>query len=148
MPERKVIHGAMTAIKRTRPPEPMRWLHDRNLIKGRVLDYGSGRHRWYGMDAYDPYWRPKRPTGHYDAIVCNYVLNVVPLAVQKTVLAKIRRLLAPCGTADVSDVADDGDASVVDGSSEQGSGRRSTNRKTNRRGPGPDETGVQRLTTF
>ena len=45
-----------------------------------MLDFGCGRGTdaaTYGMDAYDPYWRPEKPTGPYDTIVCIYVLNVV-----------------------------------------------------------------------
>ena len=92
-------HGATTAIQRRVPPEPLRWLHNKGLIIGRSLDYGSGRQCWYGMHCYDPHWRPVRPTGQFDTIVCSYVLNVVPLSVQKDILARIRRLLKPGGAA-------------------------------------------------
>lgn len=94
-----MIHGATTAIQRKVPPEPLRWLHSRGHIEGRALDYGSGRQCWYGMTCYDPYWRPIKLTGKFNTITCNYVLNVIPLAKQRVVLARIRRLLAPGGTA-------------------------------------------------
>lgn len=69
--------GATTAIKRKSPPEPLRWLHERGLLIGRTLDYGCGRDVWYGMDGYDPYWKPITIVGKYDTITCLYVLNVV-----------------------------------------------------------------------
>jgi len=93
------IQGASTAIQRTRAPEPLRWLNNHNLIKGRALDYGSGRQCWYDMVCYDPYWRPVKLSGLFDTITCNYVLNVVPQATQRSVLNKIHRLLRPGGTA-------------------------------------------------
>ena len=94
--------GATTAIQRKVPPEPLRWLREHRLIRGKALDYGSGRQCWYGMTCYDPHWRPKRPTGQFDTITCNYVLNVVTPAVQRTILADIRRLLRAGGTAYVT----------------------------------------------
>ena len=94
-----VVQGASTAIARKSPPQPLVWLYRKGLIKGDALDYGSGRGRWYGMDAYDPHWRPIKLTYKYDTIVSNYVLNVVDLPTQRRVLAKIRRLLKSGGRA-------------------------------------------------
>lgn len=96
-----VVHGAMTAIKRKIPPQPLRWLYAQGLIKGRSLDYGCGQPPapWYGMHGYDPHWRPIQPTGTFDTITNNYVLNVVPPDIQKEVILKVYRLLKPGGTA-------------------------------------------------
>lgn len=91
--------GASTAISRKKPPEPLRWLYARGFIQGRALDYGSGRGCFYGMTCYDPAWKPTAPTGLFDTITCIYVLNVVTLAVQRRVIAKISRLLRSGGTA-------------------------------------------------
>ena len=95
-------YGKTTAIARKTPPEPLRWLYSHGLIQGRALDYGSGRSCWYGMDCYDPCWRPTKLTGKYDTIVCNYVLNVVPPGTRSFILKYIKALLAPGGTAFIS----------------------------------------------
>ena len=95
----KEVQGYQTAISRTKPPAPMKWLHDKNLITGRALDYGSGRMTWYGIKGYDPYWRPTRPTGKFDTIICNYVLNVVNDKTQRKVVRDIKNLLSTRGVA-------------------------------------------------
>jgi hypothetical protein len=60
-----------------------RVLIDRNLIRGRVLDYGCGlgfdAHR-QGWEAYDPYYRLGQPTGVYDTILVNHVVNILTRA--------------------------------------------------------------------
>jgi hypothetical protein len=93
----------LTAISRTQLSAPMKMLNDKGLIKGRSLDYGSGR----GYDAdqlkiekYDPYYSPIKPSGMFDTIVSNYVLNVIVgpkkrLEVIKTILS----MLKPDGVA-------------------------------------------------
>lgn len=93
------VQGGNTAISRKSPPEPLQWLVDRGLIRGRSLDYGSGRSCWFGMDCYDPEWRPTPPTGKYNTITCIYVLNVVDRSTQDDILHDIHRLLAPKGIA-------------------------------------------------
>lgn len=69
-----------TAIKRTRLSAPMAALNKKDKIVGRCMDYGCGR----GFDAdalsmerYDPHFSPKLPTGLFDTITCNFVLNVI-----------------------------------------------------------------------
>ena len=104
-PDKKSVRGAGTATKRRKVSAPVRWLQEKELLKGRILDYGSGR----GFDAdaissdrYDPYWHPVKPTGKYDTIICNYVLNVVSEEVQKAIIEDIRNLLKKDGVAYVS----------------------------------------------
>lgn len=96
------VQGYQTAIGRKTPPEPLRWLKRRDLIKGRALDYGSGRGCWYDMECYDPYWKPEYPNGKFDTIVCNYVLNVVDDKTQEEIIRNIRGLMKPGGTAYIS----------------------------------------------
>lgn len=57
-----------------------------------VLDFGCGR----GMDAdlagfekYDPHFFSEMPEGQFDVVVCNYVLNVLPIEKQDELVAKI-----------------------------------------------------------
>lgn len=69
-----------TAIARTKPSAPAKWLHDQGLIQGRALDYGCGRGMdadTYGMERYDPFYSPKCPRGSFDTILCTFVLNVI-----------------------------------------------------------------------
>ena len=96
MPE---VTGYQTAISRKTPPEPIRWLNKQGLLKGRVLDYGSGRNCWLGMICYDPHWRPSKPRGKFDTVVCCYVLNVVTPAAQTQIIRAIHGYLKAGGHA-------------------------------------------------
>jgi ATP adenylyltransferase len=99
-----VIHGATTAISRTKPSKPTRILLERGFIQPgwRVLDYGCGSDPAadvYGWERYDPEYAPWPPSGPYDAIVCHYVLNVLPAADESKVLDAIESLLTDGGVA-------------------------------------------------
>ena len=92
----------ITAIARNMPSVPARWLSANNLLKGKCLDYGSGRGQdalTYNMDEYDPQFQPKFPTELYDAVTCTYVLNVVPYWIQEDIIKKVTALLNEGGTA-------------------------------------------------
>ncbi len=97
-----VVKGAMTAIKRKTPPEPLRWLYERGLILGKALDYGCGRSTWYNMDGYDPHWKPVTITNKYDTITCLYVLNVVNERDEELIIQDIKRHLKKNGKAYVA----------------------------------------------
>jgi diadenosine tetraphosphate (Ap4A) HIT family hydrolase len=97
----------LTAIDRTKLSSPVQFLVDRNLLTGRILDFGCG---WgtdvkflhqKGLDiiGYDPYYTPAYPSGKFDSIVCCYVLNVLMPAEQADVLMNIAHLLKPGGKA-------------------------------------------------
>ena len=97
-----LIEGHKTARSRKRPSVPVRWLAQRHLLVGRLLDFGCGRGTdadAFDMARYDPFWSPQKPEGVYDTIVCVYVLNVVSEASQKEALNDIRALLADGGRA-------------------------------------------------
>ena len=97
--------ASTTAIARSKPSAPIRHLHQAGLLVGRCLDYGCGRGMdadTYGMEGYDPTWRPREPSGRFDTITCTYVLNVVDEAAQEAILAAVRGLLAPGGAAYIS----------------------------------------------
>ena len=91
-----------TAISRKAPSRPMRFLYDKGLLIGRMLDYGCGRGtdaKFFGMEAYDPYWMPTKPTGAFDTITCHFVLNVVNVQERKRILSEIQDLLSRTGKA-------------------------------------------------
>lgn len=96
----------LTAINRKQLSTPMRKLQQNSLLKGKLLDYGSGRGndaKLLGMDQYDPYYYPTYPNENsYDTITCNYVLNVVTGSEQVSILSNLQKLLTPEGKAYVS----------------------------------------------
>ena len=100
--------SAITAIGRTRLSAPMGLLSKKGLLKGRVLDHGCGRgfdSKALGVEGWDPWWNPdpKPESGAYDTITSIYVLNTLRFQKDRNaVLADIRRLLKPDGTAYVA----------------------------------------------
>jgi hypothetical protein len=85
------------AIKRSTPSRAATILVERGLVTGRALDYGCGYAldaATFGWDAYDPYYRPAKPAGPYDTIVCTLVLNALSRNNRTKVLARIQALLA------------------------------------------------------
>lgn len=88
------------AIKRTKPSRAATLLQPR--ARGRVLDFGCG---WgfdadhFGWESFDPYYRPKKPTGTYDTIICISVINALSRNNRQRVLEQIQALLADNGRA-------------------------------------------------
>lgn len=86
---------------------PTRKLLALGYIKGRTLDFGSGRgidtkylqKKGFDVTAYDPYYSPDYPTGKFDTILCHYVLNVLLPEEQAHVLMAVSELLKPTGKA-------------------------------------------------
>lgn len=96
------VPSANSAIVRKKPSRPMRFLYEKGLLVGDMLDYGCGRGadaKFFGMDAYDPFWMPNKPVGQYDTITCHFVMNVVDEKTQRDILADIRNLLRFGGNA-------------------------------------------------
>jgi len=95
-----------TAISRKVLSKPMRFLQSIKAIQGRSLDYGCGKGQCadkLGMDKFDPFFQPEEPTGEYDTITNNYVLNVVESKEErKNILNKIKSLLTNKGIAYIS----------------------------------------------
>lgn len=97
----------LTAIERTSLSFPTRWLKDKNLLCGEILDYGCGfgfdtdelQKQGYNIVGYDNYYRPHYPDKRFDTIICNYVINVLEAEEQAEVLMSISELLKPTGTA-------------------------------------------------
>ena len=100
--EQFVDRSEKTAMRRRAISVPVRYLRLKELLVGRVLDYGCGR----GFDAdalkierYDPHYAPKMPGGKFDTIVCNYVLNVVRPEQVDEIVKDIRGRLRSGGVA-------------------------------------------------
>lgn len=97
----------LTAKPREGPSLPTKWLWERNYLKGEVLDFGSGygadgaflRNHGFAVTDYDPYYTPAYPTGYFDTIICQYVLNVLEPLEQSQVIMQVSELLKPTGTA-------------------------------------------------
>lgn len=90
-------YGGITSLQRG--SVPIRYWRKNKLLKGAVLDFGSG-HDHHEFGKYDAFSQPD--TGmllkSWDTIMCNYVLNVQPadhLIVQ--VCALMARMLRPGG---------------------------------------------------
>jgi len=102
----------LTAIPRTKPSAPMRWLVSQNMLPTscRTLDYGCGKGfdaEYYDLDKYDPCYYPENPKGRYDLITCNYVLNTIPNCFdRRCVLTRIDSLLHESGWAFITVRAD------------------------------------------
>lgn len=100
--ENRIALSYKTAISRNKPSTPMKFLHEKNLLVGRLLDFGSGKGfdaDYYRMEKYDIYYWPEKPSGKYDTITCVYVLNVIPIQEQKNVISLIIHLLKESGNA-------------------------------------------------
>jgi len=93
----------LTAIARKKPSKPVVRLSATGAIVGRTLDYGCGRGAdadYLGCEGYDLHYRPGRPVGSFETIVCNYVLNVIVSEDERlAVLRDIQALLDDDGFA-------------------------------------------------
>ena len=100
--------SAKTAIKRTTVSAPMKFLVERGYFQSpaKRLDYGCGHGfdaEFLGMDKYDLNHFPEYPTGTYDLITCNYVLNVIQdKAERERVIKNIKVLLEDDGVGLIS----------------------------------------------
>jgi len=91
---------------------PAERLMTAHLIKGKVLDFGCGKGRdvadlkTQGIDVvgYDPNFnnKPELLKERYDTIICNYVLNVLPLEDEAVVIEQIKSALKDDGIAYVT----------------------------------------------
>lgn len=100
-------YSHLTAKERTKLSFPARFLLNKGLLQGNVLDYGCGlgsdvsllKDQNIQIDGYDKHYLPDSPTQKYDTIICLYVLNVLLPAEQAEVLMDVSRLLKPGGKA-------------------------------------------------
>ncbi len=97
----------LTAIDRIKLSSPVQFLLSKNLLTGRILDFGCGlgtdvnfsQQKGLDITGYDPHYYPTYPEGKFDSIVCCYVLNVLMPEAQADVLMNVAHLLKPGGKA-------------------------------------------------
>jgi len=117
------VQSYNTAIARKKASAPLRYLEEKGLLRGSILDYGCGKGADYNhlckvgykSMAYDPYWRPTDLAGlKFDTILCTYVLNVVGEDSGSEIINSIKSLLNKDGQAFLSvrrDIKKDGKTS-------------------------------------
>lgn len=102
-----INHFHLTAKERDKLSFPAKWLMERKLLKGKILDFGCGfgsdveflKREGFDMVGYDKYYKPDYPKAKFDTILCIYVLNVLERTSQWEVLMRISELLSANGTA-------------------------------------------------
>jgi len=104
---KEINYSHLTAKERTSLSFPTKWLQQRNLLNGEILDFGCGfgtdvellKKQNIDIQGYDKYYFNEYPTQKYDTIICQYVLNVLQPDQQPEVLMSVCELLKPEGKA-------------------------------------------------
>ncbi len=107
MKKHKNQFSHLTAIERVYLSVPTNFLLEKNLLQGKVLDFGCGfgndvkllRQKGFNITGYDPYYFPQYPKEKFDTIICIYVLNVLFSEEQANIIMEISHLLKPGGKA-------------------------------------------------
>jgi SAM-dependent methyltransferase len=107
MQKQKNNFSHLTAIERIYLSFPGKFLLNKNLLKGKILDFGCGfgndvkllQQKGFDITGYDPYYFPELPHEKFDTIICFYVLNVLFPEEQANVLMGVSHLLKPGGKA-------------------------------------------------
>lgn len=97
----------LTAIERIYLSFPGRFLLEKNLLQGKILDFGCGfgndvkllQQKGFDITGYDPYYFPQYPNEKFDTIICFYVLNVLFPEEQANVIMGVSHFLKPGGKA-------------------------------------------------
>ncbi|NEP40209.1 MAG: HIT domain-containing protein [Okeania sp. SIO2G4] len=100
-------YSHLTAKERKFISFPAQLLLDKNLLVGKILDFGCGfgndvkllQQKNFSVTGYDPYYFPQYPQTKFDTILCFYILNVLFDQVQTQVLMEVSQLLKPGGKA-------------------------------------------------
>ena len=101
------LYSHLTAKERDTLSYPAKILYNKNLLIGRVLDFGCGlgkdvellKEKDLDITGYDKHYFPEYPTNKFDTILCFYVLNVLMPEEQASVLMEVSYLLKPGGKA-------------------------------------------------
>jgi hypothetical protein len=110
------MNSHLTAIHRKKISAPYKYLVKSNILPDairrgvKILDFGCGYGEdadFYGIEKYDPHFFPKKPSGAYNLIICNYVLNTLETVDEiLSVLQEIKGLLGQFGRACITVRAD------------------------------------------
>jgi diadenosine tetraphosphate (Ap4A) HIT family hydrolase len=107
MKKQKNQFSHLTAIERISLSFPAKFLLNKKLLQGKILDFGCGlgndvkllQQKGFDITGYDPYHFPQYPNNKFDTIICFYVLNVLFVEEQANVLMEVAHLLKPGGKA-------------------------------------------------
>ncbi|MBW4609724.1 MAG: HIT domain-containing protein [Hassallia sp. WJT32-NPBG1] len=107
MQKQKNNFSHLTAIERIYLSFTAKFLLEKNLLRGKILDFGCGfgndvkllQQKGFDITGYDPYYFPELPQEKFDTIICFYVLNVLFPEEQANVLMEVSHLLKPGGKA-------------------------------------------------
>jgi 2-polyprenyl-3-methyl-5-hydroxy-6-metoxy-1,4-benzoquinol methylase len=107
--DRARAHAWRTATRRAggKPSAPLSWALRQGLLRGPILDFGCGRgddvealrREGFEAEGYDPTHRPQRPAGRFRTVVCNYVVNVLPVEDEPALLEDLESYVEPGGAA-------------------------------------------------
>ena len=100
-------YSHLTAKERDTISFPAKFLLNKNLLAGTILDFGCGfgkdveiiKAKGFDNVGYDPHYFPTFPTQKFDTVICFYVLNVLLPEEQAQVLMNVSTLLKPNGKA-------------------------------------------------
>ena len=104
---KEINHSHLTAKERTSLSFPSKWLLEKDLLKGEILDFGCGfgydvevlKRQNFVIQGYDSFYFKEFPLKKFDTIICQYVLNVLQPDEQPEILMSICELLKPNGKA-------------------------------------------------
>ena len=99
------INSHLTAKDRDSLSFPAKFLLNKQLLAGEVLDFGCGfgtdvkflKEKSINIIGYDKYYFPRYPQKKFDTILCLYVLNVLQPEDQASVLMELSQLIKPTG---------------------------------------------------
>jgi len=100
-------YSHLTAKERDTISFPAKFLLNKNLFAGAILDFGCGfgkdveliKAKGFDILGYDPHFFPTFPIKKFDTVICFYVLNVLLAEEQAQVLMNVSALLKLNGKA-------------------------------------------------